>query len=141
MNFKEQYLTKNTNIYFISEIGINHNGIFDLAITMIEKSKKVGASAVKFQKRDADCLLLAGTKLEIPTGYLSKDADDIPDESKAFGTWTYPDTRLEFTDEGTQIPLRSCALSRDPCGYWYRSSFDTGDSEKDHFGDLRSARY
>ena len=39
MNFKEQYLTKNTNIYFISEIGINHNGIFDLAIQMIEKSK------------------------------------------------------------------------------------------------------
>ena len=99
MNFKEQYLTKNTNIYFISEIGINHNGIFDLAIQMIEKSKEAGASAVKFQKRDADCLLLSGTKLETPTGYLSKDAEDLPDESKAFGTWTYPDTRLEFTDD------------------------------------------
>ena len=98
MNFKEQYLTKNTNIYFISEIGINHNGIFDLAIEMIEKSKEAGASAVKFQKRDAECLLLSGTKLETPTGYLSKDAQDLPDESKAFGTWTYPDTRLEFTD-------------------------------------------
>ena len=80
MNFKEQYLTKNTNIYFISEIGINHNGIFDLAIQMIEKSKEAGASAVKFQKRDAECLLLSGTKLETPTGYLSKDAEDLPIE-------------------------------------------------------------
>ena len=43
---------------------------------MIEKSKEAGASAVKFQKRDADCLLLSGTKLETPTGYLSKDAED-----------------------------------------------------------------
>ena len=99
MNFKKKFLSKNEEIYFIAEIGINHSGIFDLAIEMIDQSKKAGASAVKFQKRDADCLLLPGTELEVPTGYLSKDANDIPDESKAFGTWTYPDKRLEFTDE------------------------------------------
>ena len=39
-------------IFIISEIGINHNGDLDLAKKMIEASKKCGADAVKFQKRD-----------------------------------------------------------------------------------------
>ena len=40
------------NVYIISEIGINHNGDIDLAKKMINLSKKSGADAVKFQKRD-----------------------------------------------------------------------------------------
>lgn len=39
-------------VYIISEIGINHNGDIDLAKKMINLSKKSGADAVKFQKRD-----------------------------------------------------------------------------------------
>ena len=99
MNFKNKYLSDNSGIYFIAEIGINHNGIFDLAVDMIDKSKEAGASAVKFQKRNTDHLLLPGVSIETPTGYLSKNANDIPDESKAFGTWSYPDVRLELSDE------------------------------------------
>lgn len=99
MNFKKKHLTDSDEIYFIAEIGINHNGVYDLAIEMIDKSKKSGAQAVKFQKRDAKCLLLEGTEVETPTGYLSQNANDFPDESKAFGTWDYPDTRLEFTND------------------------------------------
>jgi N-acetylneuraminate synthase len=38
----------------ISEIGINHNGDLDTALTLIEKSKEAGADAVKFQKRNLD---------------------------------------------------------------------------------------
>ena len=56
------------SIVIVAEIGINHNGIFDLAIEMINKSKSAGASAVKFQKRNTEYLLLPGTELEIPTG-------------------------------------------------------------------------
>ncbi len=41
-------------VYIISEIGINHNGDLGLAKKMIELSKKIGADAVKFQKRDID---------------------------------------------------------------------------------------
>ena len=99
MSFKKKYLSDNDSIYFIAEIGINHNGVFDLAIQMIDESKKSGASAVKFQKRDPKCLLLEGVEVEVPTGYLSQSPNDLPDESKAFGSWDYPDTRLEFTDE------------------------------------------
>jgi N-acetylneuraminate synthase len=39
-------------IFIISEIGINHNGNMDYVKKMIEESKKAGADAVKFQKRD-----------------------------------------------------------------------------------------
>ena len=39
-------------IKIISEIGINHNGNFDVAKNMIIESKDCGADFVKFQKRD-----------------------------------------------------------------------------------------
>lgn len=42
------------SVFIISEIGINHNGDIDLVKKMIDFSKKAGANAVKFQKRDID---------------------------------------------------------------------------------------
>ena len=99
MGFKEKYLREGKYPYFIAEIGINHNGRMDLAKRMIDASKEAGADAVKFQKRNFEALLLPGVEIEEPTGYLSKDENDFPSEDKAFGTWTYPDKRLEFTDE------------------------------------------
>ena len=99
MGFKKTYLKKENSPYFIAEIGINHNGHIDLAKRMIDASKEAGADAVKFQKRNFGTLLLPGVEIEEPTGYLSKDENDFPSEDKAFGTWTYPDKRLEFTDE------------------------------------------
>jgi sialic acid synthase SpsE len=39
----------NEPCYIIAEIGSNHNGNFDMACEMIEKAKKAGANAVKFQ--------------------------------------------------------------------------------------------
>ena len=39
-------------IYIISEIGINHNGSLSEALKLVEISKKIGADAVKFQKRN-----------------------------------------------------------------------------------------
>ena len=40
--------------FFISEIGINHGGNFDTAIKLINASKKIGFSAVKFQTYTAE---------------------------------------------------------------------------------------
>ena len=40
-----------SNIYIISEIGINHNGDVGLAKKLIRMSSDSGANAVKFQKR------------------------------------------------------------------------------------------
>jgi len=42
--------------YVIAEIGVNHNGILDLAIELIDVSVSAGADAVKFQKRRLDKL-------------------------------------------------------------------------------------
>jgi sialic acid synthase len=37
--------------YILAEIGINHNGEFDLAVKLIEEAAKVGVDGVKFQRR------------------------------------------------------------------------------------------
>jgi sialic acid synthase SpsE len=98
-SFINEYLNHDVDVYFIAEIGINHNGKIKLAKRMIDESRKAGASAVKFQKRNFKALLLDGIEIEEPTGYLSIDENDFPSGKKAFGTWTYPDSRLEFTDK------------------------------------------
>lgn len=41
-------------IYFIAEIGINHNGDMEIVKKLIDGAKKAGFNAVKFQKRDID---------------------------------------------------------------------------------------
>lgn len=99
MGFKEKHLKKGNSPYVIAEIGINHNGRLDLAKRMIDLSLDAGADAVKFQKRNIKYLLDPNIEIQKPTGYLSEDENDLPTESKAFGTWTYPDERLEFNDE------------------------------------------
>jgi len=43
-----------TNIIFIAEIGINHNGSLDIAFELIEHAKLCGCDIVKFQKRTPD---------------------------------------------------------------------------------------
>ena len=42
------------NVYFIAEIGINHNGDIDIAKQLINQAKAAGCDAVKFQKRTID---------------------------------------------------------------------------------------
>ena len=96
MDFKSKYLSKKDTPYFISEIGINHNGLLGMAIKMIWESKKSGFDAVKFQKRDAEDLLNFNIKPPSAIGYLSKNINDIPKSKTKFGGWTYPDIRLEL---------------------------------------------
>jgi len=42
--------------YIIAEIGVNHNGILDLAFELIDAAVAAGADAVKFQKRNLESL-------------------------------------------------------------------------------------
>ena len=98
MSFKEHYLSKKNTPYFISEIGINHNGLLKMALQMIRESKKAGFDAVKFQKRNAEDLLNFGLTTPKAVGYLSKNISDIPKEKTKFGGWTYPDVRLELKE-------------------------------------------
>ena len=53
------------SIFIIGEIGINHNGDIDLAKKLIKAAKKVGADAVKFQKRTLE-LVYTKEALEAP---------------------------------------------------------------------------
>jgi sialic acid synthase SpsE/sugar phosphate isomerase/epimerase len=42
--------------YVIAEVGVNHNGILDLALELIDIAVRAGADAVKFQKRKLENL-------------------------------------------------------------------------------------
>ena len=44
---------KDMNIFFIAEIGINHNGDISIAKKLIDEAKEAGFNA-KFQKRTID---------------------------------------------------------------------------------------
>jgi sialic acid synthase SpsE len=44
--------------YVVAEIGLNHNGEFEIAKKLIDEAIKAGADAVKFQKRNIDKLLI-----------------------------------------------------------------------------------
>ena len=98
MSKKSKKINFKNTPYIIAEIGINHNGYFNLAKKMVYESKKAGADAVKFQKRNAKDLVNSLNSLGKSTGYLSKNENDINHKSKKFGTWVYPDIRLELTD-------------------------------------------
>tara|TARA_A100001011_G_scaffold398093_1_gene501324 strand:- start:53 stop:931 length:879 start_codon:yes stop_codon:yes gene_type:complete len=50
----ENRINNNDGVYFIGEVGINHNGDLDIAKKIILEAKKAGFSAVKFQKRNPD---------------------------------------------------------------------------------------
>ena len=52
---------------------------------------------MKFQKRDVSDLVNFNTSPGKSNGYLSKNEKDIKKQTTKFGTWVYPDTRLELT--------------------------------------------
>jgi sialic acid synthase SpsE/endonuclease IV len=49
--FKEP---QSNSVYVVAEIGINHNGRLETALTLIEKAAEAGVDAVKFQKRNLE---------------------------------------------------------------------------------------
>ena len=51
-------------IYFIAEIGINHNGDLEIAKKLIDCAKDAGFDSVKFQKRDIN-LVYSKSQLEL----------------------------------------------------------------------------
>ena len=96
-NFRE--INEKSGTYIIAEIGINHNGQFDLAKKLITESAKAGVDAVKFQKRNASSIMIEKNINKNPKGYLSKSVDDISENQPEYGNWSYPDVRLELTDK------------------------------------------
>ena len=52
----ERIIGRGYPTYIIAEIGVNHNGILELALELIDASIRAGADAVKFQKRNLEKL-------------------------------------------------------------------------------------
>lgn len=64
------------SVFFIAEVGINHNGDMAIAKQLIDLAAEVGCDAVKFQKRDIDSVytqdFLAGPR-ESPWGTTQRE--------------------------------------------------------------------
>ncbi|RXJ89458.1 acetylneuraminic acid synthetase [Arcobacter sp. CECT 8983] len=73
MNILGKEIGKNDKVFVIAEIGMNHNGIFDNAIKLIDQASEIGVDCVKFQMRDLNELYskdaLDVTKSDLSTQY------------------------------------------------------------------------
>ena len=95
-------------IFFIAEIGINHNGDLSVAKSLIDNAKEAGFDAVKFQKRD------------IETVY-SKEILDTPRESPWGTTTREQKLGLEF-DKNDYDEIDSYCKEKDI--KWFASAWD-----------------
>ena len=95
-------------IFFIAEIGINHNGDLNITKSLIDNAKKAGFDAVKFQKRD------------IETVY-SKEILDTPRESQWGSTTREQKLGLEF-DKNDYDEIDSYCKEKDI--KWFASAWD-----------------
>jgi N-acetylneuraminate synthase len=83
------------SIFFIAEIGINHNGQLDIAKQLIDVAKEAGCDAVKFQKRTVDLVY-------------SKELLDSPRESPWGKTQRQQKEGLEFGQKEYEEIDRYC---------------------------------
>ena len=95
-------------IFFISEIGINHNGNLDTAFKLIKEAKLAGSDAVKFQKRDINLVY-------------TKEFLDSPRESPWGKTQFDQKKGLEFSyEEYKEIDIYCKNLNIE----WFASAWD-----------------
>ena len=57
INIENTIISKKSKIYTIAEIGVNHNGLINNAIKMINFANEAGFNAVKFQTYDVNEML------------------------------------------------------------------------------------
>lgn len=96
------------SIFFISEIGINHNGNLDTAFKLIKEAKSAGSDAVKFQKRDINLVY-------------TKEFLDSPRESPWGKTQLDQKKGLEFSyEEYKEIDIYCKKLDIE----WFASAWD-----------------
>ncbi len=95
-------------IFFIAEIGINHNGDLNITKNLIDNAKMAGFDSVKFQKRDIDLVY-------------SKKILDTPRESPWGNTTREQKEGLEFSFDQYQIIDDYCKLKKIE---WFASAWD-----------------
>lgn len=96
------------SIFFIAEIGINHNGDMDIAKALIDLAKSCDCDAVKFQKRDIDSVY-------------TQEFLAAPRESPWGGTQRDQKVGLEFGLEQYREIDRYC---REAGIVWFASAWD-----------------
>jgi N-acetylneuraminate synthase len=99
---------KNNIPFIIAEIGINHNGVVNIAKKLIDMAKDCGCDAVKFQKRTVDIVY-------------SEEVLDSPRESPWGTTQRAQKEALEFGKEEYDIIDEHC---RQRGIDWFASSWD-----------------
>jgi len=95
-------------VFFIAEIGINHNGDIEIAKKLIDMAKNAGCDAVKFQKRTVEKVY-------------SKEVLDSPRESPWGNTTRDQKLGLEFGKEEYDIIDKYCKQKKID---WYASTWD-----------------
>ena len=95
-------------IFFIAEIGINHNGDLKICKKLIDLSKEAGFDAVKFQKRDINIVY-------------TKEMLDSPRESPWGNTQRDQKQGLEFNEEEYNEIDNYCKLKKIE---WFASAWD-----------------
>ena len=89
---------KNAGIYIIAEAGVNHNGVLDIALRLVDVAAEAGANAVKFQTFQAEALASASAE---KAGY---------QKQTTAGTEAQVDMlrRLELSSEAHRQIMRQC---------------------------------
>ena len=95
-------------IFYIAEIGINHNGDLKICKELIDLSKEAGFDAVKFQKRDIDLVY-------------SKEMLDSPRESPWGKTQRDQKQGLEFNEKEYDEINEYCKTKKIE---WFASAWD-----------------
>ena len=90
-------------VYFIAEIGANHDGNIDRAIELIKLAKESGANAVKFQHYSADTLASAAGFRELSSlGHYSSNPHSIFSKYETPWEWT-PQLKLACDQFGIEF--------------------------------------
>lgn len=101
------------SIFFIGEIGINHNGDMSICKELIDAAVDAGCDAVKFQKRDVDQVY-------------TQEFLDSPRESPWGTTQRMQKAGLEFDAEQYQEISRYC---KEKNIEWFASAWDTNSQQ------------
>ena len=102
-----------SKVFFIAEIGINHNGDINIAKQLIDIAVESGCDAVKFQKRTIDVVY-------------DKEMLDSPRESPWGNTQRVQKEGIEFGKEEYDEIDRYC---RDNNIEWFASAWDEGSQD------------